>query len=326
MIVGTMDTAAHEYGHATRISELGGTPRVTIQPPFAGYTTATLPHPVRARELLAIAGGGIEGSAVLAARTGDRIHRDGVATPGDLALVIFSTVRSELYILGKLTNDRLSSPERFFLDGGDPARYVYALTGVHLSGDLPSGTDPVVFADIRSTARSVRGASLINFVDFELFAAAVGLSRDFVARGNRRIDVRWLRLGPVGLTPRLAYFLTPNGPERQVRTRYKVGVQVGQAYVRWSDAISTTTARLVGGGGDYQRTALRGIAPKLGFDAWRNPDGTTAIRGEISASITRGLGDRFVLSIGAGGKGRGYLQGYALASGPYATIGGGVRF
>ena len=331
VIAGTMDTVAHEYGHATRATEFGGRPVVTIRPPFAGFTRGRPPHVPLARERLAFYGGGFEGSSVLAARTGDRIHRDGVATPADLVLVVFETLRSEHYIWKTLSNDRLSSPERFFLGGpdgrpGDPTQYVFALAGLHLSNDLPSPDDPAIFADIQSTARSVRRASLINFVDFELFAAAAGLSRDFLVRGDRRIGARWLRLGPIGLTPRLAYFLTPNGPERQVRTRYKIGAQIGQAYARWSDPLTPAAGRLVGAGGDYQRGALRGITPKLAFDAWQNPDGTTSLRGEISASLTRGLGDRFVLSAGAGGKGRGYLQGYALASGPYAAIGAGVRF
>jgi hypothetical protein len=303
---------------------------VTIGP-FGGHFRATFPHRPIAREQLAIFGGGLEGSAVLAARTGDRIHRDGVATPADLALVIVNAIGSEMYILRTLTEDRLSSPERFFQGGlrglpGDPAEFVLGLAGVRLSNDTPSPADPAVFAEIGSAARSVRRGSLINFIDVELAAAVVGLSQDFIARGTRRVPVRWLRLGPMSLTPRLAYLLTPNGPERQVRTRVKIGAQVGQVYVRWSDPLTKTATRLVGAGGDYQRAAPRGIVPKLAFDAWHNPDGTTGLRGEISASITRGLGDRFVVSIGAGGKGRGYLQGYALSSGPYAAIGGGVRF
>jgi hypothetical protein len=331
LIVAIMGSAAHEYGHAARSSELGGSPVVTIGLLGGGYFRARFPRPLLMRERLSIFGGGLEGSAVLAARTGDRIHRDGVATPADLTLVIMNSVGSELYILRTLTDDRLSSPERFFEGGprglpGDPGEFVIGLAGVRLSNDSPSRGDPVFFAGIQTAGQAVRRGSLINFVDFELFAAAAGLSRDFVAKGHRRIDVRWLRLGGVSLAPRLAYFLTPNGPERQVRSRVKMGAHVGQTYVRWSETLTPAAGRLVGAGGDYQRTGLKGIMPKLAFDAWKNPDGTSSARGEISALITRGLRDRFVLTVGAGGKGRGYLQGYALAAGAYASIGGGLRF
>jgi hypothetical protein len=64
----------------------------------------------------------------------------------------------------------------------------------------------------------------------------------------------------------------------------------------------------------------------VAFDLWRNPDGSTAARSEVASSFRPPAGHRFVVSLALGAKGRGYLQGYPLASGVYVNVGGGIRF
>jgi hypothetical protein len=43
-------------------------------------------------------------------------------------------------------------------------------------------------------------------------------------------------------------------------------------------------------------------------------------------SSFRPAGPRFAVSLALGAKGRGYLQGYPLASGAYVNVGGGIGF
>jgi hypothetical protein len=339
LLEGMGATVVHEYGHVARVEERGGSARAVIRLSGA-FIRGTLP-PLAPAERLSIIGGGFEGSAVLAGRTGDRIHSGGTATPGDLTLLVWNAIASQRYILTSLSDSRLSSPPSFFTGGpfgrpGDPADYAFYLAAVGLSRTEASRTDGALFAETQSIGRRIRRDSSINFVDFELGAAAFGLSRDFIQRGVRRIPVRWLNLGPVSLSPGLRYTLTTNGPERQVRSRYKVGGRVGQAYVRWSDALAPGGTRLLGGGGDYQLRELGGFRPTMRFDVWRNPDSAfaeatadrreTTVRTEIATVFRRSPADRFVLSGAVGAKGRGYLQGYPLAAGAYFNLGGGFRF
>ena len=72
---------AHEYGHVARVEERGGSAHVVINLSGAFYT-AFIPD-LSPAERLGISGGGLEGSAVLAGRVGDRIHARGTATPGE---------------------------------------------------------------------------------------------------------------------------------------------------------------------------------------------------------------------------------------------------
>ena len=90
--------------------------------------------------------------------------------------------------------------------------------------------------------------------------------------------------------------------------------------------MATAQAGLLGAGADYQRPPLHGFVPRVAFDLWRNPDGSTAARSEVASSFRPPAGHRFVVSLALGAKGRGYLQGYPLASGVYVNVGGGIRF
>ena len=160
---------------------------------------------------------------------------------------------------------------------------MFELAATRLSVAQPSLTDPTLFAETQVTARRVRRDWFIDFIDFELAGAAFGLARDFIWRGQRQIPVRWIDLGPVSISPGLRYTLSPNGPERQVRTRYKIGAHVGQGYVRWSDALATAQTAPVGAGADYQHPPLHGFVPRVAVDLWRNPDGRIrrSIRGGV---------------------------------------------
>ena len=319
----------HEYGHVARVEERGGSARAVIA--LSGsFFRGTIPSLAPA-ERLSIFGGGLEGTAVLSDRVGDRIHARGTATPGELTLLVTNALQSEGYILTTLSERCLTSPLTYFEGGprglaGDPAQYVSDLTLAGLPGYVPERGDAALFALTQTTARRVRHGSWINFVDYELAGAVFGLSRDFIQRGERRIPVRWLHVGGLALSPGLRYTLSPNGPERQVRTRYKIGPGVGEGYFRWTDPLPSLGTRLMGAGGEYQHRMLRGFVPKVSLDLWRNPDGHASARTELAAGVQRAAKDRLSLSFAVGGKGRGYRQGYPLAPGIYVNVGAGLRF
>ena len=144
--------------------------------------------------------------------------------------------------------------------------------------------------------------------------------------GQRQIPVRWIDLGPVSISPGLRYMLSPNGPERQVRTRYKIGSRVGQGYMRWSDALPTAQTGLLRRRGRLSASSASRVRTRVAVDLWRNPDRSTGVRSEVASSFRPPAGRRFVASFALGAKGRGYLQGYPLASGVYVNVGGGIRF
>lgn len=318
---------AHEHGHSARAEELGLAGTVVMGSPWSGsrYFIAR-GRPLTAAEILGVAGGGLEGARVLADRVESRMHAEGAASPYDLAQVVISAVRSERYILSSLSEHRLEYPQRFFI-AGDPTSYAINLTAVRLSLDdvLPAeGT--LLFPEIRSTARSIRKGSLINFLDYGLATAAVALGRNHLWRGERRIRSEGLALGALSIVPSLRYTLSPIGPERQVRSRFRIGGSAGLAYVRWSEALEPGSGTLIGAGGQYRRVGFRRLDPAMSIDVWRNPDGSGAVRGEMLTTWRRAPGDRLMLSLAVGAKGRGYLLGYPLDSGVYATAGGGFRF
>ena len=328
-INGVGQAVVHEYGHVARVEERGGSAQAVIR--LSGsFFRGTIPR-LAAVERLSIFGGGLEGSAVLSDRVGDRIHARGTATPGELTLLVMNALNSEGYILTTLSERRLTSPATYFEGGprglaGDPAQYASDLTLAGRPDIVPERGNAALFALTQATARRVRHDSWINFVDYELAGAVFGLSRDFIQRGERRIPVRWLRVGGLSLSPGLRYTLSPNGPERQVRTRYKIGPGVGEGYFRWSDPLPSQGTRLLGAGGEYQHRVLRGFVPKVAVDLWRNPDGHASARTELATGFRRSADDRLALSLAVGGKGHGYRQGYPLASGIYVNVGVGLRF
>lgn len=324
-------TIAHEYGHVTRSEEAGHPARVFLGSFNHSFFRAS-GGPFTPMESLSVFGGGFEGANVLSKRVEDRIYARGKATPGDLTSLFMTTVGTQLYMQSTLSEDRLSSPDNFFNGGrpglrGDPATYALSLTAARLSRRaFALGEASPFFADIQENGRSIRRGSVINLIDYGVMTGGVGLFRDYMWRGQRQVAVRWLTLVLVSLVPGLRYNLTPVGPERQVRTRYKTGAGVGLGYLRWTEPLAPGSARLLGAGGEYQRDTIGGFEPRFGFDFWRNPDGTTSLRGEAATMFSRSSTDRMVLSFAVGAKGRGYLSGYPLRSGPYVNVGAGLRF
>jgi hypothetical protein len=191
---------------------------------------------------------------------------------------------------------------------------------------LPASDVEAVFADVRADARAIRRRSYLNLIDYGNVTIGVGLVRDYFWRGERHVPVRWIDVGPVALVPGLSYRLTPVGPETAVRTRYKVGAGTGHVYFRWTERLPHEAASLAGAGGAFELKTLGRIAPRVGFDAWRNPDGTASVRGEAAATVSGWPSDRVVVTAAIGAKGRGYLTGYPLRSGTYFSVGGGLRF
>ncbi len=324
-------TIAHEYGHVTRSEEVGHPAKVFLGSFNHSFFRAT-GGPFTPAESLSVFGGGFEGANVLSKRVEGRIYARGRATPGELTSLFMNTVGTELYTLHTLSEDRLSSPDRFFNGGlpglpGDPTTYVLNLTAARLSHPaFRLGEATSFFADIQENGRSIRRGSLINLIDFGFVTGTVGLFRDYMWRGERQVAVRWLTLGSVSFSPGLRYNLTPVGPERQVRTRYKAGAGVGLGYVRWSEPLTPGSTRLLGAGGEYQRAIIHGFEPRFGVDLWRNPDGTTSLRTEAATMFSRSPADRMVLTFAVGAKGRGYLSGYPISGGPYFNVGAGLRF
>lgn len=331
LVAGCGSAAVHEYGHATRAKEIGLSAEVHINCLGGAFFTARGPA-LTATGTMSLFGGGLEAERVLSERIERRIYKFGTATIGDLTMLFIALAGAEGYILRTLSEDRLSSRERFLLGGtgqriGDPAQYVRALAAAR-RGDAPF--EPLqateFFEEIQSTGRSVRRGSLINLLDYEHVTIGVGIFRDYLWRGERKMPIRWIKLGSLSVAPGMSYQLSPVGPERQVKARYTTNGLVGRAYVRWTDSVTPGSDRLLGTGGEIGRIGLRRIDPRAGFDLWRNPDGTTSIRAEAAATLMRSLSDRVAFSAAVGAKGKGYLTGHPIESGAYFTIGAGFRF
>jgi hypothetical protein len=324
--------AVHEYGHATRVDESGRTAQVFLGG-FSGSYFVARGAPVMPIEAMSIFSGGLEGEQVLADRVSDRMFTVGSATPAELTTLFLSAYGTESYIFSTLRESRLASPDRFLIGGrsgrpGDPAQYVMGLTGAQLSLTSPFGAADVsrYFREIQSNARSIRRRALLNLLDYQYVTMGVGLFRDYMWRGERRIPVRWIEIGSVSIAPGMSYRLSPIGPETRVHSRYRAGAIVGDAYVRWSQPITQNGTGLLGIGGEVQPRAMRRVEPKIAFDLWRNPDGTLRVRAEGAATVSRWPTDRLVMTAAVGAKGSGYVSGYPLTSGAYAGIGAGIRF
>jgi hypothetical protein len=333
--VGTYGSVvAHEFGHDTRAEELGRTAQVSIKL-FHSAFTRTSGAPLNAKESLSVSGAGFEGARVLADRIERRIYTRNRATYADMTMLFMTVLSSEIYRVSTLSERRLETPRSFLGGGpmglpGDAATYALNLTAVRLSRPrFAFGEATMFFPQIQATAREIRRASFLNLVDAGLLTGTFGLFTDYMWSGRRDIPVRWLPLGPVSLMPALRYELTPNGPEHQVRSHYKVGAHVGLGYVRWSgplEPLQPDVRGLWGIGGEYTRATNARVAPRFATDIWRDVDGKTRGRAEVGATATGLLHRRLTFTIDAGVKGDGYLRGYALRGGPYLTVGGGIRF
>ncbi len=329
LVEGCGAAAVHEYGHETRAEEVGLSGRVFVRCTGTSFFRATGAQPPPLK-MMGVFGGGMEAEAVLAERIEDRIYARGSATAGDLTLLFLTRGGAESYILSTLSENRLRSAEAF-LDGvdgrtGDPSLYAEALAAARLSQPTFGSEDVVqFFPEIQRSGRSIRRGSLINLIDYGNVSIGVGIFRDYLWRGEERIPVRWLRVGPLSFAPGLAYRLSPEGPERLVRSRYKVGTTIGQGYVRWTEKVASGRG-VLGGGGDVRRPPIRGIEPRVAVDIWRNPDGTTSLRGEVGGAVSRAPAGRVVFTFAAGAKGRGYLLGQPLEPGAYFRLGAGIRF
>jgi hypothetical protein len=329
LVSGVGTIVAHEYGHKTRAEELGRSGTIVIRP-FSGSFFHNRGAPFAPRESIAVFGAGMEGARVLTDLVEDRIHARDVASPADLMTILVNTVASEAYVLSTLSESRLSNPDTFLNGGrgmpGDPVQYVANLTAVRLSLSRVTYADvTLLFADIRTTSRAIRRGTLLNLLDYGLVSATVGLVDDYVKEGQRRIPVRWLRVGPVSLVPSLSYQLSPVGPERQARLRYKTRGGNGLAYVRWTEPLTNREHGLLGVGGSYQHAPIRGIEPKVAFDVWRNPTGAVSARGEVGVTYSPPV-VRLLVSGSVGAKGTGYVRGYSMAAAPYFDIGLGLHF
>jgi hypothetical protein len=213
---------------------------------------------------------------------------------------------------------------------GDAVTYATSLTALRLSRPRFTRDEvSIFFPQIQATARDIRRSSYLNLLDMALITGTVGLFRDYMWNGHRDVPVRWLSLGPVSLVPSLRYELTPNGPEHQIRSHYKLGSNVGLGYVRWSAALQPLQPGARGSwgiGGEYTSVGRARLQPRIAMDVWRNADGDTAGRIEVGATAAGFLHRRLTFTTDIGVKGDGYLRGYALGSGPYFSLGAGIRF
>jgi hypothetical protein len=205
--------AVHEYGHATRVDESGRTAQVFL----GGFNSSHFVArgaPVTPVEAMSIFSGGLEGEQLLADRIGDRMFTAGSATPAELTTLFLTAYGMESYILSTLRESRLASPDRFLNGGrsgrpGDPAQYVMGLTAARLSLTSPFGAGEVsrYFPEIQSNARSIRRRALLNLLDYQYVTMGVGLFRDYMWRGERRVPVRWIEMGSVSIAPGVSYRL-----------------------------------------------------------------------------------------------------------------------
>ena len=334
-VMGIGSILGHELGHDTRSEELGRPARVHIRSFNASFFSAS-GAPFTAAETLTVWSAGFEGARVLSDRVERRIYTQNRATPGDLSLIFMTVVGAEQYLLRNLSDRGLESPAAFLGSAaggriGDPKQYASGLAALRRSHAARFTREEIAifFPEIQATSRELRRASLLNFVDLGLIIGSAELFHGYMWNGRRDLNVRWLRLGAVRVVPSLRYELTPNGPEHQVRSRYRAGSSSGLAYVRWTSPLDASAAGAHGTwgvGGEWTRASSARIEPRITADLWTNPDGSTRGRVEVGASTRGWLHHRLTFGADVGLKGAGYLHGYPLKSGPYFGVGAAVRF
>jgi hypothetical protein len=310
------DILGHESGHYARLREFGHPAQLVI----AGSPWTLRLAQVRSEgledpsELPAIYAAGFESTVVMRERIERRIAQRGHASSMDLTLVLTGLAQTIGYVVTDLQPGRL---DRFPpVDPGDARGYVATL--------LAQAPGDVTRAEYETLAGRVRRRAWLNLADTGLLTVGAGLFRDYLWRGQRDMPLRWMRLGPVEVMPRIRYHLSPVGPEHQVRSLFRAGGASGHAYVRWTDPVHG--GRLVGAGLEQSAAARGRWQPTFRLDFWRNPDAGPSGRAEVSTLVASRRQGRLLLVLTAGAKGRGYVVGQALGAGGYGGIGAGLRF
>jgi hypothetical protein len=222
---------AHEYGHKTRVNEVGLPARVVVGgSPWTGLNALTdIPLPGR-ETTPGMFSAGIEATTVLARRIERRMFVSGNAGYEDLSALFVTTGMSFGHIQQSLSPGRVEQGRIFQgTEFSDPAGYVVTLADRRF--DAPTREQ------IRDLANGIRIGSWMNLVDYGLVTLGVGLFRDYLVRGERQTPVRWVMVGGVSFTPSLRYELTPIGPERQVRSFVRIGRTTSAVYARWSESV-----------------------------------------------------------------------------------------
>jgi hypothetical protein len=309
---------AHEYGHKTRVNEVGLPARVIVAgSPWTGLNASTeLPLPAR-QATLGMFSAGIEATTVIARRVERRMFVSGNARYEDLSALFVTTGMGFGHIQASLSAGRVEQSGIFQgPEFSDPVGYAVTLA------DRRFGTP--TRDQIRDLANGIRSGSWMNLVDYGLVTLGVGLFRDYLVRGERQTPVRWIAVGGASFVPSLRYELTPTGPERQVRSFVKVGLTTSAVYARWSEP--TDAARLVGAGGELHWPPLARWQPSGALDVWKNPDDELGLRAEGAIAWRRSAARLWRITAAVGGKRRGYVLGFPDAGGAYLSVGFGTHF
>ena len=308
----------HEYGHKTRLAEDGVPSRVVVQgTPWTSLTAFTQPTADGFSGTPAIYGAGIEGTNVLLRRLDRRLFQSGRAQHAELTAIFVATGMSFGYIQRDLSAKRVKRGLIFQTsDPGDPAGYAITLAERRYGNPT--------LDQLQRIANGIRTGSWLSLLDYGFVTVGVGLFRDYVVRGERETPVRWINVAGISIAPGLRYEMTPVGPERQVRSWIKIGRTVGAGYVRWTE--NDDGGYLFGAGAEYFSQPIGRCRLGGWLDLWDNPGESFGARVEVNAECSRAASDRWSITFAAGGKGAGYVLGFPVESGAYASVGAGIRF
>jgi hypothetical protein len=219
----------------------------------------------------------------------------------------------------------LTGVRRFDLkpDVGDPTLYVYQLIedrwAVQDDHGVSTNYPPAI-------AQPLKRGLWLNFADFGLWSEGWNLLK-YVRSGDANMQPGWLRLPGVRLVPFARYHLSPEGPQTEVGTRYRVREIVGDVAVRWTQRQRPeSSSRLLGVGVSLAIPTRGAVRPRVGFDLWRDANYQTGVRVEGGVQCTGWPSTRAAFEVHAGAKTSGYVLGLPAQAGAYAGTGLRVRF
>jgi hypothetical protein len=260
-------------------------------------------------------GGGFDAEFLLERRTWDRVQQDGRSSVNDAVFLLDGAVGRFYYIHQSLSQVTGRMYDDLLYKTGDPTRYVYQLVqqrGVVFTRD-----------SILAAATSVRRRAWLNFADFALWGQAINLVRH-VASGKDAFETRYMNVGSVGLGPFARYGLSPAGPQTEVGTRYRLGRNVGDVSMRWTEPAGN--APLLGTSLAWARTGGAVVNPHVRVDFWRDVTRKNGVRVESGITATRWPSPRAGLRLTVGVKTAGYVIGLPRQATAYAETGLRVRF
>ena len=234
-------TLNHEYGHLARLPDDAERGRVEPARLLAAPHLRGLGQPRSSRigsrrgsSWRSRAGAGRPTSSPSCARGTCSMPARGRTTSTPSSYSVSKLERTQYLLEG--TRESLLDPQTEEDWHWDPLLYARWLSEIEEGPDYSR-------AAFQERARSLRRGAYWNLVDYTLWAATVGWIKGYVVKGEHSLPSPWLRIGPIGVAPSLAFTLTPIGPERTVLTGLQLGRRSADIHVRWTDPVAGAPSR-----------------------------------------------------------------------------------